>query len=505
MIKAQFSKTLSKTSGAADTAVVGILPGNKLTDAAAALDKGLIAAALKRQIAFTGKAGQIMSVTPPEKSKYARIFLYGVGEPATLTAVECENTGGRIAAALAAAGSEKAAVFVAGGKGFKHIDAATMAAHMAFGAQLRAYAFDKYKQKPKDGQKTAALRTVTFAVPASTTAAKLHKRLEAAAAGAHLARDLMNEPPNVLYPQSFARRIAAELKPLGVTVTVLDEKRMKALGMGCALAVGQGSARPPCMVALQWRGLGKKSKAAPLAFVGKGVTFDTGGISIKPAGNMDEMKMDMGGAAAVVGLFKALAKRKAKVNAVGIVGLVENMPSDRSYRPGDIIRSMSGKTVEVLNTDAEGRLVLADALTYIQRTHKPRLVVDLATLTGAIVVALGTEYCGAFVNNDKLWGELCAASGASGEKLWRMPLDEVYRRTMDSKIADMNNLGDASRHGGACNAAGFLERFIENDTPWAHLDIAGMMMSRADRPTVPRGPAGFGVRLLDRFVADHYE
>lgn len=498
----------SKAPKAADTAVAGILPGNKLTDAAAKLDKGLIAAALKRQTAFTGKAGQIMVVTAPEKSKYDRFVLYGIGEPEKMTTVEAENTGGKIAAALTALGTEKAVLFLDSDKGFKDVTEAAVAAHMGAGAQFRTYAFDKYKQKAKDDKKPV-LKSIEIATAAHTPAAKLHKRLEAVVGGAHFARDLMNEPPNVLYPDSFAKRIAAELKPLGVEVEIIDDKKMKALGMGSALAVGQGSEKPSRMVVLRWNGAAKSTKSskkdAPLAFVGKGVTFDTGGISIKPAGNMDEMKMDMGGAAAVVGLFRSLAARKAKVNAVGIVGLVENMPSDRAFRPGDIIKSMSGKTIEVLNTDAEGRLVLADALTYIQRTYKPRLIVDLATLTGAIVVALGTEYCGAFVNNDKLWDELAGASRLSGEKLWRMPLDEVYRRTMDSKIADMNNLGDASRHGGACNAAGFLERFIEDNTPWAHLDIAGMMMSRADRPTVPRGPAGFGVRVLDRFVEEHYE
>lgn len=505
MLKIAFSKSPSSAKGAADTAVVGILPGNKLTPAAEKLEKALITAALKRQTGFTGKAGQVMTVTAPEKSKYDRIVLYGVGEPAKMNAVEAENTGGKIAAVLSALGCGKAALFIDSDKGFKDVGAADIAAHMGAGAQFRTYSFDKYKQKPKDDKK-AELKAIEIVTDAHTGAAKLHKRLEAVVGGTHFARDLMNEPPNVLYPDSFAKRIAAELKPLGVEVEIIDDKKMKALGMGSALAVGQGSEKPSRMVVLRWNGAAKGAKAAkPLAFVGKGVTFDTGGISIKPAGGMDEMKMDMGGAAAVVGLFRSLAARKAKVNAVGIVGLVENMPSDRAFRPGDIIKSMSGKTIEVLNTDAEGRLVLADALTYIQRTYKPRLIVDLATLTGAIVVALGTEYCGAFVNNDKLWDELAGASKLSGEKLWRMPLDEVYRRTMDSKIADMNNLGDASRHGGACNAAGFLERFIEDDTPWAHLDIAGMMMSRTERPTVPRGPAGFGVRVLDRFVEEHYE
>ncbi|MBU0801084.1 MAG: leucyl aminopeptidase, partial [Alphaproteobacteria bacterium] len=489
----------------ADTAVVGILPGNKLTASATALDKGLITAALKRQSAFTGKAGQIMHITAPEKSKYDRYVLFGLGEPAKLTTLECENTGGKLAAALAAGATQKAVIFIDSDKSFKHVDEAAIAAYMAGGMQLRLYAFDKYKEAPKGDAKKAEIKAVTFVTDAHSNAAKIHKHTEAVAYGAHLARDLMNEPPNMLYPESFAQRIAAEMKPLGVEVEILDAKKMKALGMGSALAVGQGSIRPPCMVVMRWNGLGKAAKTKPLAFVGKGVTFDTGGISIKPAGNMDEMKMDMGGAAAVSGLMKCLATRKAKVNVVGIIGLAENMPSDRAYRPGDIIKSMAGKTIEVLNTDAEGRLVLIDAMTYIQRTYKPQMMIDLATLTGAIMVALGTEYAGAFVNNDELWGALESASRETGEKLWRMPLDEAYRKAMDSKIADLNNLGDASRYGGACNAAGFLERFVENECPWAHLDIAGLMLTRADKPTVPRGPMGFGVRVLDRLVADHYE
>lgn len=505
MLKIQFSKSPSKSGGAADTAVAGILPGNKLTAGAEQLDKGLIAAALKRQAAFTGKAGQLMVVTAPENSKYSRFILFGIGDPGKLTPLECENTGGKIAATLAATGAQKAVLFLDHGKDFKNVSEADMAAHMALGAQLRTYTFDKYKEKTEEDKKKKNFSALEIVTAAHTGASKSHKALEGVAYGAHCARDLMNEPPNVLYPGSFAQRIAAMMKPLGVTVEVLDEKKMKALGMGSALAVGQGSARPPCMVVMRWNGLPKEKKVAPLAFVGKGVTFDTGGISIKPAASMDEMKMDMGGAAAVTGLMVALARRKAKVNVVGIVGLAENMPSDRSYRPGDIITSMAGKTIEVLNTDAEGRLVLIDALTYVQRTYKPQMVINLATLTGAIMVALGHEYAGAFVNNDKLWAELTDASAKTGEKMWRMPLDEAYRRAMDSKIADLNNLGDASRYGGACNAAGFLERFIEDNRPWAHLDIAGMMMNRADKATVPRGPVGFGVRVLNRLVADHYE
>jgi leucyl aminopeptidase len=286
-------------------------------------------------------------------------------------------------------------------------------------------------------------------------------------------------------------------------VEVLDEKKMAKLGFGAHLAVGMGSIRPPRVVIMRWNGTSKKSNK-PLAFVGKGVTFDTGGISIKPAAGMEEMKMDMGGSAAVVGLIRALAQSKAKVDVVGIVGLAENMPSDRSYRPADIVTSLSGKTIEVLNTDAEGRLVLCDALTYVQKTYKPSMIIDLATLTGAIMVALGFEYAGAFVNDDKLWGQLEKASKATGEKLWRMPLDQAYRDEMTNNITDLKNLGNQGRYGGACSAAGFLEHFIEDGTPWAHLDIAATAWMKTEKATVPKGGTGFGVRLLYRLVLDNY-
>lgn len=510
MLHVSFAKS-PKT--AVDTHVITVYDGNKPASAAGSLEKGalkgLIAAALKRQNAFTGKAGQVMSVTAPEKAKYAQIILLGLGDPVKLDTVECENTGGKLAAALASVGAEKAVLHLDGGSAFKKMKAADVAAHIALGAQLRHYSYEQSKGKAAQAKTKAkkGLASLSIAMDGAAAAQKLHKRLEPVAVGAHLARDLMNEPPNSLYPASYAARIQKELTKLGVKVEIIDDKKMKTLGMGAALAVGQGSARPPRMVVMRWNGKtkGTAKPKNPLAFVGKGVTFDTGGISIKPAASMDEMKMDMGGSAAVVGLMKSLALRKAKVDVVAIVGLAENMPSDRAYRPGDVVTSMSGQTIEVLNTDAEGRLVLADALTYIQRTYKPKLIVDLATLTGAIMVALGYEYSGAFVNDDGLWNELSAASGVTGEKIWRMPLDEAYRRAMDGRIADMNNLGDAGRYGGACTAAGFLQRFIEDETKWAHLDIAGTMAWKADKPTVPRGPVGFGVRLLDRFVADHYE
>ena len=328
----------------------------------------------------------------------------------------------------------------------------------------------------------------------------MHLRASAHVAdGVEMARDLVNEPPNVLFPEEFARR-ASGLRKLGVEVEVLDVKAMTRLGMGALLGVGQGSARPSRTVIMRWNG-GKKSNA-PVAFIGKGVCFDTGGISIKGAASMEDMKGDMGGAACVVGLMHALAARKAKVNAVGAIGLVENMPDGNAQRPGDIVTSMSGQTIEIINTDAEGRLVLADVLWHIARKFKPKFMVDLATLTGAIMVALGTEHAGLFSNNDELADRLIRCGTETGEKVWRMPLSAEYDKLIDSQFADMKNTG--GRHGGSITAAQFLQRFVDN-TPWAHLDIAGTAMGAPKTEINQSWGSGYGVRLLDRLVADHYE
>jgi leucyl aminopeptidase len=330
-------------------------------------------------------------------------------------------------------------------------------------------------------------------------ARKAWKSLDAVTDGVIAARDLVNEPANVLGPVEFAAR-AARLKSLGVEVEILDEKSLRKLNMGALLGVAQGSVRPPRLVVMQWKGA--KAKDAPLAFIGKGVVFDTGGISIKPAGGMEDMKGDMGGAAAVTGLMHALAARKAKANVVGIVGLVENMPDGNAQRPGDIVTSMSGQTVEVINTDAEGRLVLADALWYAQDRFKPKFMIDLATLTGAIMVALGQHHAGLFSNNDALAANLSKAGLDTGERVWRMPMGADYDKAIDSKFADMKNVGE--RNGGAITAAQFLERFV-NKAPWAHLDIAGTAMNSPKNEYSQSWASGFGVRLLDRLVADNYE
>jgi leucyl aminopeptidase len=305
----------------------------------------------------------------------------------------------------------------------------------------------------------------------------------------------------VIYPETFAEQAKA-LEKLGVEVETFDEKAMAKLGMGALLAVGQGSKRGSRFVVMRWKGA-KSKKSAPIAVIGKGVCFDSGGISIKPAASMEDMKGDMAGAACVVGLMHALAKRKAKANVVGVIGLVENMPSGESYRPGDILKSMSGQTIEVVNTDAEGRLVLADALWWTKENAKPKFMIDLATLTGAIIVALGHDHAGLFANDDALAERLAAAGKAVGEKLWRLPLDDSYNRAIDSDAADVKNIA-GDRAAGSIIGAEFVQRFV-NKVPWAHLDIAGVAWSKKDAPTVPKGATAFGVRLLDRFVSEYYE
>jgi leucyl aminopeptidase len=343
--------------------------------------------------------------------------------------------------------------------------------------------------------------TVRIVTGNPDAAAEALAPLAAVADGVTFARDLVSEPANVLYPAEFAARVQA-LESLGLEIEVLGEAEMEKLGMGSLLGVGQGSRRESQLVVMQWKGAGDPA-AQPVAFVGKGVCFDTGGISIKPAAGMEDMKWDMGGAAAVAGTMIALASRKARVNAVGILGLVENMPDGNAQRPGDVVTSMSGQTIEVINTDAEGRLVLADALWYCQDRFKPKFMIDLATLTGAIIIALGHDYAGLFSNNDDLSDKLLGASKASGDLLWRMPLPAAYDKNIESMIADVKNVGD--RGGGSITAALFLKRFV-NDLPWAHLDIASTAWKKPSSiPTIPDGATGFGVRLLDRLVADHYE
>jgi leucyl aminopeptidase len=482
--------------------VVGVWEERVLTAPARRLDEatqGAVARAVAAAPRFHGKKNELVPVIGPPGLPLSRIVLAGLGKPEAVDARLLEDLGGTLAAHLNGAGETDATFAIDLGDSAP-VKPAEAAARLAFGAALRAYRFDKYRTKQKPEQK-ASLAAITVAAAAPDKAKQAYKALGAAADSIAFTRDLVSEPANELYPESLAERAAALAGPAGLTVEVLDDNRLRELGMGALLAVGQGSARPPRVVVMQYRGAA--ADVAPLAFIGKGVTFDTGGISIKPAGGMWDMKWDMAGAGVVIGLMRLLAARKARVNAVGLVGLVENMPSGNAVRPGDIVRSMSGQTIEVLNTDAEGRLVLADVLWYCQDRFKPKLMIDLATLTGAVIVALGHDNAGLFANNDELAERLIAAGKAVGEPLWRLPLADSYDRAIDSDAADIKNIA-GDRAAGSIIGAQFVQRFV-NNVPWAHLDIAGVAWSKKDAPTVPKGATAFGVRLLDRFVADSYE
>lgn len=415
-----------------------------------------------------------------------RVVVVGLGASGDITPVQAEQAGGVAARALTM--HARAALST------EALDA-VLVPHVALGASLGLYRFDRYRTVDRDETvRLANLRVLSADVGAASAA---WAGWNAVARGVTLTRDLVSEPANVLTPVAFAER-AQELTAAGVQVEVLDRAAMEKLGFGALLGVAQGSVNEPRMVVMRWNGAGDES--APLAFVGKGVTFDSGGISIKPAAGMEDMKWDMAGAGVVTGLMAALAGRRARVNAVGLIGLVENMVSGAAQRPGDIVRSASGQTIEVLNTDAEGRLVLADVLWYARDRFKPRLMVDLATLTGAIVVALGHECAGLFANDEELAGQLLEAASGSGDKLWRMPLSEDYDQLLKSDIADMKNIG--GRPAGSISAAQFLKRFV-GDTPWAHLDIAGMAWATKPKAGSPKGATGFGVRLLDRLVRQY--
>ncbi len=444
---------------------------------------------------FKGKLGGGVDVLAPEKLAAPRVIVLGVGKADELKDADWLRLGG-IAAGRLPAGTRTATLVVdLPGRSV----APAAAAEIALGLKLRAYSFDRYKTRRKEGETEPTALAVTLLVADEDAGRAAWAPREAVADGVILARNLVNEPSNVLDPPEFARR-AEELRAVGVEVEVLGDADLAALGMRALLGVGQGSIKESRVVVMRWNGAAADQQ--PVAFIGKGVTFDTGGISIKPAAGMEDMKGDMGGAACVTGLLYALAARKAKVNAVGIIGCVENMPDGAAQRPGDIVTSMSGQTIEIINTDAEGRLVLADVLWYAKERFKPRFMVDLATLTGAILVALGTEHAGLFSNDDTLATQLATAGAATGEKVWRLPLGPEYDKLIDSRFADMKNTG--GRHGGSITAAQFLQRFVDK-TPWAHLDVAGTAMSSPASDINRSWGSGWGVRLLDRLVAEHYE
>jgi len=488
----------SAEAPAGSAVAVFAFEGGILSAPATALDSAL-GGALARAVAagrFTGAKGQTLELLAPQAIKASRVLLVGLGPEADVNGAAVEAGAATAYKTLQLSGAAELLIIPPACK----TNPALRAAKAAFGARLAAYRFDRYRTTEK-AEKKPSIVTIKVGVddPAATEAA--YGPLAALADAIEFSRDLVSEPPNILYPAEYARRAKA-LEALGLKVEVLGEAEMEKLGMGSLLGVGQGSRRESQLVVMQWLGAADPA-AQPIAFVGKGVTFDTGGISIKPAEGMEDMKFDMGGSAAVIGLMHALAGRKAKANVIGVLGLVENMPDGNAQRPGDIVTTMSGQTIEVINTDAEGRLVLADALWYTQDRFKPQFMVDLATLTGAIIIALGNDYAGLFSNNDALSDKLLAASRAENELLWRMPIPAAYEKQFDSMAADMKNIG--GRAGGSITAALILQKFV-NGLPWAHLDIAGTAWKKpSSDPTIPDGASGFGVRLLNRLVADHYE
>lgn len=483
-------------SASGDVIAAPVYSGCALSDAAKALDAdagGALERAMKAS-RFKGDAGQTLEIAAPTGVSAAKIVLFGLGEKKSVDGNTLEKAAATVVKALLTSGAKTLSLRLDGAADLEGVGRAGL------GATLGAYRFDKYRTKLSEDKKPS-LTSVEIVVEDAKAAKKAWADWEGVAEGVHLARDLVMEVPNVLGPEEYARR-CKKLEKLGLEIEVLGEKEMKKLGMGALLGVGHGSVQESQMVIMKWTGAAASEQ--PVGFVGKGVTFDSGGISLKPGQGMDEMKGDMGGSAAVVGAMAALAQRKAKVNAIGIVGLVENMPDGAAQRPGDIVTSMSGQTIEILNTDAEGRLVLADCLWYMQQEFNPKFIVNLATLTGAILVALGQEHAGIFSNDDTLAENLSKAGKASDETVWRLPLGPEYDRQIDSPVADMKNLGEG-RNAGSITAAQFLQRFV-NDKPWCHIDIAGVGMNASSKD--PRNPAfgtGYGVRLLDRLVRDFYE
>jgi leucyl aminopeptidase len=501
MTRVTFADATDPASSAALLLFVG--ENGQLSAGAQALEaagNGQLGRAMKAA-AFTGKKGKLLELLAPAGSAASRVLLAGLGEATKADARTFEDLGGEAAARL----QTQEAVLVAdfSGIGDLGVGADVAAAHFAHGLELRNWRLDTYRTRLKDEQKPKLAEVVLAGAP---DAAKAHvERLQKVAAGIAFAKELITEPGNIIYPQSFVDRVRARVEPLGVKVTVLDEKALAELGAGSMLGVGQGSVRPPRLLAMEWNGTGLPD-ATPLALVGKGVTFDTGGISLKPGPGMEDMKWDMGGAGAVAGIMVALAGRKAKARVVGVCGLVENMPDGNAQRPGDIVTSMSGQTIEVLNTDAEGRLVLNDCFTWTQRTYAPKVMIDFATLTGAIIISLAHHHAGVFTNSDTLWGKLDTAGKAVNDLVWRQPLSEPgghYDQLIDSTIADMKNLGP--REGGSITAAQFLQRFVDEGVEWAHIDIAGAVWRPKAAPLHDKGATGFGVRLIDTLVATHFE
>lgn len=464
---------------------------------------GIISKIIQDKTKFTGKLGQLLSLTSTDKEgKVFNIIIAGIGDESKIKSYDLENVGGTIYRAAKSFKSKSVGIKIS--ERISEFEPEDVASWIGSGALLSSYKFDKYLTTKKPEEKND-VNDFNIIVEKEEETYQAFKAKKAVAMAVYFARDLVSEVPNVLYPESYAEKIVTTLEPLGVDIQVLGEREMTDLGMGALLGVGQGSMRESKLVVMKYDGAEEDQK--PVAFVGKGVTFDTGGISIKPAARMSEMKYDMGGSASVVGAMKALALRGAKVNAIGIVGLVENMPGSNAQRPGDVVKTMSGKTAEVLNTDAEGRLVLCDCLTYLQENFKDlECIIDLATLTGAILVALGNTYAGCFSNDDELYSKLETSSKNSNELIWRMPLHKDFDDMIKTPVADVANIGSGGGVAGSATAAHFLEHFINENVKWAHLDIAGMAWdSNGKKPTCPKGAVGYGVKLLNQFIQDHYE
>jgi leucyl aminopeptidase len=490
----RFADTRPQGDAARDYALVVPVAGKDRSPLAAlGSSREAVETALDRQ-RFEGEASGVSEQFIPDNGIVRRLLVIGTGS-GEVRGETAEKLGGTAAARLQTSG-EKTAVIDLSGRGYD----ADAAARVALGAALRSWRYDLYRTKLKANQKPT-LSEIVIVGGGAGTAERYERRWAPVVEGVSLTRELVTEPANIIYPETFVERVRASVEGTGIELEVLDRAAMEKLGMGALLGVAQGSVREARLLILKWNGSGEGGP--PTAFVGKGVTFDTGGISIKPAAGMEAMKWDMGGAGAVVGALKALALRKAKADIVGICGLVENMPGGNAQRPGDVVTTMSGQTVEVINTDAEGRLVLGDAITYVQRNFKPGTIIDLATLTGAILVSLGHEWAGLFSNDEELAGKLQAAGTESGDKLWRMPLAESFDRLIDSPIADMKNVGP--REGGSITAAQFIQRFVENGIKWAHIDMAGKAWADKAAATYDKGATGFGVRLLDQYVADVLE
>ncbi len=463
---------------------------------------GLISKIIQNANKFKGKLGQALKLVATDKVRnFKNIIIIGLGDETKIQSYQLEEVGGTIYSKAKQVKASSVGIIVNSRIG--GVSENNVASLLGSGAMLASYKFDKYLTK-KRSEERFDTKNFNIIVNDEESAYDVFEKQKAVVIGVYFARDLVSEPPNVLYPESYAEQIVDKLEPLGINIDVIGEREMYNLGMGALLGVGQGSSNESKLVVMKYEGGTKNQK--PVCFVGKGVTFDTGGISLKPSTNMADMKSDMGGSASVVGVMKALALRSSKANVVGVVGLVENMPGGNAQRPGDIITTMSGQTVEVLNTDAEGRLVLCDCITYLQENFEPDCVIDLATLTGTILISLASTYGGCFANDDNLAKNLINTSIKTNEKLWRMPLHKDFDEMLKSSVADVANIGNSGGKAGSSTAAHFIGRFIKDGIKWGHLDIAGMAWDKSGKnPICPKGAVGFGVRLLNQFVWDYYE